>query len=36
MRSKTNEKGGQLDQKLRQKLIQNGNNWCKILKTCLN
>ncbi len=30
------EKGGQLDQKLRQKFMQNGKYWCKILKTCLN
>ncbi len=36
IRSKTNEKGGQLDRKLRRKLIQNGKNWCKVLKTCLN
>ncbi len=34
IRSKT--KGGQLDWKLRRKLIQNGKNWCNILKTCLN
>ncbi len=26
IRSKTNEKWGQLDRKVRQKLIQNGNN----------
>ncbi len=26
IRSKTNEKGGQFDKKLRRKLIQNGNN----------
>ncbi len=32
IRPKTNEKGGQLDWKL----IQNGKNLCKILKTCLN
>ncbi len=32
IRSKTNEKGGQLDRKL----IQNGKDGCKILKTCLN
>ncbi len=32
IRSKTNEKGGQLDRKL----IQNGKHLCKILKTCLN
>ncbi len=32
IRSKTNEKGGQLDRKWRQKFIQNGKNWCKILK----
>ncbi len=36
IRSKTNEKGGQLDRKLRWKLIQNAKNWCKILKICLN
>ncbi len=36
IRSKTNEKGGQLHQKLRRKLIQNGFFLCKILKTCLN
>ncbi len=33
IRSKINEKGGQLDWKLRQKVMQNGENWCKILKT---
>ncbi len=36
IKSKTNEKGGQLDQKMRRKLMQNGENWCKILKTCSN
>ncbi len=30
IRSKTNEKGCQLDRKLRQKLIQNGKYLCKI------
>ncbi len=33
IRSKTIEKGGQLDQKLRRKLMQNGENWSKISKT---
>ncbi len=32
IRSKTNEKEGQLDQTLRRKFIQNGTNWAKSLK----
>ncbi len=32
IRFKTNEKGGQLNRKLSWKLMQNGENWCKILK----
>ncbi len=35
-RSKTNEKGSQFDRKLTRKLVQNGENCCKILKPGLN
>ncbi len=36
IRTKTNEKGGQLDRKLRRKMMQHGEKWSKIVKTCLN
>ncbi len=36
IRSKTNEKGSQLDKKLRRNVLQNGEHLCKIIQTCLN